>query len=261
MGVVNVTPDSFSDGGQYFSTDQAVAQAVQLVQDGADLLDIGGESTRPGAVEISAQEEIDRVLPVIEKLKREVPVPLSIDTWKSEVARHALAAGAEVVNDVSAGRWDDSLWSVVVEAQCGYVLMHAQGRPATMQVQPEYSDVVRDVGEFLRERLAALEESGLGRTHVAVDPGIGFGKSVEHNLALLHQMEEWSIPGCPSVCGVSRKSFLKKIAGEDFLEVSTQVAQAWAAARAFGPLVWRVHDVRMAAASARMVEALRNQNR
>jgi dihydropteroate synthase len=257
MGILNVTPDSFSDGGKYFTTEQAVDRALELIGDGADLLDIGGESTRPGAAEISAQEELDRILPVFQALQGQVAVPLSVDTWKSEVARQALEAGAEIINDVSGGEWDPYLWSVIGASPCGYVLTHAQGRPATMQDQPVYKDVVGEVVQSLKSRLETWVAQGLEADRVVLDPGIGFGKTVGHNLALIHQSEALTGLGRPLMYGVSRKKFLKKIAGDDFVEVSTQVAQAWAAAKTNGSVIWRAHDVRTSVTQSRLVEALR----
>ena len=183
MGIVNVTPDSFSDGGKFFSADAAVAHALELVAQGAEILDIGGESTRPGAVPVGEAEELRRVLPVIETLAAQTRVALSIDTMKPAVARAALAAGASIVNDVGASREADAMWEIVAEYRAGYVCMHAQGPPQTMQRQPVYADVVREVGEFFSERLTALSGvPGLAPEQVVLDPGIGFGKTLEHNL-------------------------------------------------------------------------------
>ncbi len=182
MGIVNVTPDSFSDGGRYFDPEAAIAHARELVAEGADLLDVGGESTRPNATPVSEAEELRRILPVIEELARQVTVPLSIDTRKTAVARAALAAGASLVNDVEARRSDDALWRVVADAQAGYVCMHMQGTPATMQQNPSYTDVVREVGEFFTDRLARLARCGVAPNQVALDVGIGSGKDLDHNL-------------------------------------------------------------------------------
>lgn len=212
MGVVNVTPDSFSDGGQFISADHAVAHGLQLISEGADILDVGGESTRPGSEGVSVQVECDRVLPVIRGIRNVNPlIPISIDTTKAEVAEAAIEAGATIVNDVSGGIADDGMIGVVAQAHVPYVLMHMQGAPRTMQDNPTYTDVVDEVAAFLRDRVHAAREGGV--QHIIVDPGIGFGKSVDHNIALLKHLDAFAEIGSELLLGISRKRFLGAITG------------------------------------------------
>ncbi|GAB1233698.1 dihydropteroate synthase [Ferrigenium sp. UT5] len=242
MGIVNVTPDSFSDGGLHASAATAIAHAHRLIEYGADMLDIGGESTRPGAAEVGVQEELDRVLPVLEGL-RGVAVPLSIDTWKPEVMRAALAAGASLVNDVNALRAEGALQAVAASA-AAVCLMHKQGNPQTMQQQPHYADVVAEVGAFLRARVAATEAAGIARNRIVIDPGFGFGKTLAHNLALLRDLDALSALGVPVLAGLSRKSMLGAITGRGIGErVAASVAAALLAVQR-GAAIVRVHDVR-----------------
>ncbi|MBL9172391.1 MAG: dihydropteroate synthase, partial [Verrucomicrobiales bacterium] len=213
MGILNVTPDSFSDGGRFLESAAAVDQGLRMEAEGAELLDIGGESTRPGATPVAAAEELRRVIPVVSELSRRARIPISVDTRKAEVAREALAAGASVVNDVSAARPDPDMSAVLATTGAGYVAMHMQGTPETMQHQPRYGDVVREVGEFFEDRLLALEREGVSREQVALDPGIGFGKTLDHTLDLLGRLAEFTRRGRPLVLGVSRKSFLGGLLG------------------------------------------------
>lgn len=213
MGVVNVTPDSFSDGGLWLDPDRAVAHGLELVEQGADILDIGGESTRPGADPVPLEEELRRVLPVVERLARSVPVPISIDTYKAETARQALQAGAAIINDITALSGDPKMLEVAARSQAGLILMHMQGTPKTMQIHPQYTDVVGEVYQYLEERLAALAGHGIGRERIAVDPGIGFGKKLEHNLDLLAHVEQFQRLGRPVCLGVSRKGFINRVLG------------------------------------------------
>lgn len=256
MGVVNVTPDSFSDGGKFFDANAAIAHALQLVAEGADLLDIGGESTRPGAAPVSEAEELRRVLPVIEALAPRVTVPLSIDTLKPAVARAALHAGASVVNDVGANRDDDAMWRVVAGAGAGYVLMHMQGTPATMQKNPDYENVVEEVGAFFAERLARLQAAGVRAEQIVLDPGIGFGKSPEHNLQLLAGLNHFTKWGRPLLLGVSRKSFLGKLGGgeADGRLPGSLACAGWAVAQ--GVQIIRAHDVAATRQVLRVTEAI-----
>lgn len=248
MGILNVTPDSFSDGGRYLDIERAVAHARAMAKAGADIIDVGGESSRPGAQPVSAEEELQRVLPVIEGLP---DLLVSIDTTKASVAERAQAAGARIVNDISALRFDERMPAVIGNA--GVILMHMQGTPATMQQQPRYDDVTREVREFLAERIAFAESRGVKKAQIAVDPGIGFGKTVAQNLQLLAQFGQLGALGCPLVVGASRKSF---IGGQpaDRLPGSLAAA-AWAVAH--GANVVRVHDVAETVAVVRMVEAIR----
>ena len=253
-GIINVTPDSFSDGGRFFDAQRAIEHGLKLAEEGADLLDVGGESTRPGADEVSAQDEIARVVPVIEALAGEVR--LSIDTVKPAVARAAVAAGATLVNDVSA-----TLGPVAGELGVGYVVMHRRGTPHTMQVDPRYDDVVAEVKAFLAEHAAAAAEAGV--TEIWVDPGIGFGKTDEHNLSLLRHLDEVVALGYPVLVGTSRKGFLGRLLAasdgvaepvptDDRLEASLATA-TWAMAQ--GAAMIRVHDVRASLQAAKVVAA------
>ncbi len=254
MGILNVTPDSFSDGGRFVDLDRAVAQAAALIAAGADMIDVGGESTRPGALPVSAEEEIRRVVPVIRQL---AGVTVSVDTTKAAVAAAALAAGAQVVNDISALRADAEMVAVVREAGAGLVLMHMAGTPATMQQNPQYADVVREVREFLAERVAFAERNGVSRCQLAVDPGIGFGKTVEHNLALLAHVGGLRELGCAVLVGASRKSFLGKTLGRpvDQRLAGSLACAAWAVAQ--GAHVVRVHDVAETVDVVRMIQVMR----
>ncbi len=245
MGIVNVTPDSFSDGGRYLDAEAAIAHGRQLVEEGANILDIGGESTRPGAEAVDATAEIERTLPVVTALAAPdgSGVPISIDTSKSEVARAALAAGATIVNDVTALRADPDLAAVCAEAGCEVVLMHMLGGPRTMQEDPRYGDVVDEVKAFLAERVEAAVAAGIAEERIWVDPGIGFGKTVEHNLELTRRLGELRDLGRPVVFGSSRKSHLGAIAGREVSErLGATIASNVLALRA-GADVLRVHDV------------------
>jgi dihydropteroate synthase len=211
MGIVNTTPDSFSDGGQFLDAKAAVEHGLRLVAEGADLLDIGGESTRPGAAPVDAEEELRRVVPVVEVLSRSAGVPVSIDTSKAIVARHSLETGAEIINDVTALAGDPDMIPLAVETGCGVCAMHIQGNPRTMQVSPAYADVVADVLEHLRLRRDVLQAAGIEVDRIALDPGIGFGKTTEHNLQLLSNARQLHTLGCPVLIGHSRKRFLAKV--------------------------------------------------
>ena len=242
MGIVNVTPDSFSDGGLHLQRDAALAYARQLIDEGADILDIGGESTRPGAQPVNAQEEMDRVLPIIEAL-RGAPVPVSIDTCKPEVMQAAIAAGAQMVNDINALQ-DSAAMRVIAASQAAVCLMHKQGKPQTMQEQPHYQNVVAEVSAFLRERIAATQAVGISRMRIVIDPGFGFGKTLAHNLALLRELKKLTELGVPILAGLSRKSMLGALTGQ---EVGQRLPASLAAALSAverGANIVRVHDVR-----------------
>ncbi len=256
MGVVNVTPDSFSDGGQFLDPAKAVAHGLKLVAQGAEILDLGGESTRPGAEPVTETEELRRVIPVIEQLVGRVRVPISIDTMKPAVARAALAAGASIVNDVAANREDDAMWREVAVAGAGYVCMHMQGTPQTMQASPAYGDVVREVGDFLRERLRRLTACGVAADQVVLDPGIGFGKTLEHNLQLLAGLRSFTTMQRPLLIGVSRKSFIGKLLGAEVVAwLPASLACACQAVEA-GVSITRTHDVAETVQAIRMTEAV-----
>jgi dihydropteroate synthase len=255
MGVVNVTPDSFSDGGRFLAPERAVAHARELVADGADLLDLGGESTRPGARAVSAEEELERVAPVLAGLDG-VGVPISIDTSKVAVAEAALDAGAEVVNDVTALRHDPALAGVCARRGCGVILMHMQGTPRTMQENPTYDDVVDDVRAFLAERIEFAVGEGIREERIWVDPGIGFGKTVDHNLELLRRLEELRELGRPVVIGTSRKRFIGALTGREVDDrLGGTIASNVLALRA-GADVLRVHDVAEMRQAALVAESI-----
>lgn len=260
MGILNVTPDSFSDGGRFMTPDAAIGHGLALAQDGADILDVGGESTRPGAAPITPEEELARVVPVIEGLcrawcGREAPL-IAVDTRKAVVAERALAAGASIVNDVSALTADAGMTAVVRRYQAGVVLMHMCGEPATMQREPRYEDVVREVAAYLDGRVADLCAEGLDRETLALDPGIGFGKTLDHNLQLLTRLDVLVRLGRPVVVGVSRKSFLGKLTGRETGErlAGSLAGLVYAAMR--GARIMRVHDVRESVDAARVLAAL-----
>ena len=243
MGIVNVTPDSFSDGGRFLDPGCAADHAAELVARGADLVDIGGESTRPGAAPVSEQEELRRVLPVIERVASRMSAPVSIDTRRAEVARRALDAGAVIVNDVSGLTFDPLMPSVCAEAHAGVVCMHMQGTPATMQQNPHYENVVAEIAAYLAGRLDALEQAGIPRDRVVVDPGIGFGKTAAHNLAILQNVERFRSLGRPVLVGHSRKRFLGKLLGRPLDELLAGTIGVAIALALQGTDVLRVHDV------------------
>ncbi len=243
MGILNVTPDSFSDGGRFDSPERAVDRAVAMVGEGADIIDIGGESTRPNVSPVSADDELQRVVPIVEKLAGIVSVPLSIDTYKSVVAREAIAAGAEIVNDVSGFTFDAHMAETVASSTAGVVLMHTRGRPTEMQKDTLYADLVGEVAEFLAAAVARAEEAGIGRERIVVDPGIGFGKSLAGNLELLRRLAELSGTGRPLLVGTSRKSFIGKVLDREVDGRLFGTAATVAAAVMNGARIIRVHDV------------------
>jgi dihydropteroate synthase len=255
MGVVNVTPDSFSDGGLFLEPEAAIAHGVQLVEDGADILDVGGESTRPGAAEVPVDEEIARTEPVVSDLAG-LGHTISIDTSKLGVAESALAAGATIVNDVTALRGDPEIGALCAERDAGLVLMHMQGTPRTMQEAPRYDDVVEDVRAFLAERLEAALAAGVAEDRIWLDPGIGFGKALEHNLELLRRLGELRALGRPLVVGTSRKSFIGKVDGSDAAERIGGTIASSVLAAAEGADVLRVHDVAEVAQAVAMATAI-----
>ena len=259
MGIVNVTPDSFSDGGRFLEADRAVEHALQLVAEGADFLDIGGESTRPQAKPVSEEEELLRVLPVIRELaqRAEVTVPISIDTMKPGVARAAVAAGASIINDVAAHRIDPAMWDAVRETGAAYVVMHMQGTPQTMQCAPHYTDVVEQVGQFFAERLERLLAHGVSPEQIIFDPGIGFGKTLAHNLELLAGTRRFTKWGRPLLVGASRKGFIGEVTGvqESAARLPGSLACAMAAVTS-GAQIIRTHDVAATRQALRMTEAI-----
>lgn len=257
MGVINVTPDSFSDGGVFNDAATAIAHGLRLAEEGAEILDVGGESTRPGSGAVPRDEELRRVIAVIEGLAGRTPAALSIDTSKADVARAALEAGAEIINDVTALRGDGEMARVGAESGAGVVLMHMRGTPRTMQKDPHYDAVARDVAGFLRERLEAAGAAGIARDRLAVDPGIGFGKTAEHNLELIASLGTIAGLGCPVVLGVSRKSFLAAAAGcPDIGDRDAPTVALTSLGRELGARIFRVHAVRANVEALRMTEAI-----
>lgn len=266
MGIVNITPDSFSDGGVFFDTNKAVAQAEKMAVDGADIIDIGGESTRPYAADVSFQEELDRVLPVIEKVAQLVDVPISIDTNKAGVAEAALAAGASIINDITALRMDEDMAGVAARSGVPLILMHMQGTPRTMQINPVYTDLLGEVRDFLQDAINHAITAGVKPGFVIVDPGIGFGKTVNHNLRLLKHLDALADLDVPLIVGASRKAFIRKILGRaarseptaDSLPVELGSQAAAAAAVIHGAHIVRVHNVANTRAMVDVLDEIQN---
>ncbi len=257
MGVLNVTPDSFSDGGQFFGVERTVEQGMRMFAEGARIIDVGGDSTRPGAAPVAAEEEIERVIPVIAQLRARGVETISIDTSKAKVAQAALEAGAAIVNDVTGGTGDASMFCTVAETKAGFVLMHMQGTPRTMQAAPHYDDVVAEVRDFFRQQYELAIDSGIDPMAIAFDPGIGFGKTLKHNLELLRSLPDLRVADRPLVVGVSRKSFLGKMIGSEAMEdrlAPTVAMSALLSER--GADVLRVHDIKANLAALRASEAL-----
>ncbi|NOY41515.1 MAG: dihydropteroate synthase [Planctomycetes bacterium] len=244
MGIVNVTPDSFSDGGKFFSTEAAVQQALQLADDGADILDIGGESTRPHADPVTAQQELDRVVPVVEALASRVDLPVSIDTTKSEVAKAAIEAGAEIINDVTGLEGDPAMPALAAETKAAVCAMHMQGSPQTMQDNPRYDNVVEDIYRYLKQRRDVLIEMGIASDRICLDPGIGFGKTHQHNFTLMAHCSRFHALGCPLLVGHSRKGFLAKILADSTADRTFATIGSALSLAVQGVQIIRVHDVR-----------------
>uniref|UniRef100_C6E5P2 Dihydropteroate synthase n=1 Tax=Geobacter sp. (strain M21) TaxID=443144 RepID=C6E5P2_GEOSM len=256
MGILNVTPDSFSDGGRFFSLDAAIERAQEMEREGADIIDIGGESTRPNAPAVGAAQELDRVVPVIEALSRRIQVPISIDTYKAEVARAACAAGAEIVNDVTGLMFDPDMARVTAEADAGVVVMHTRGMPDTMQADTGYDDLMSVVKSYLEQSVALARKAGVADGRIVVDPGLGFGKSVQGNLELIKRLSEFRELGFPILVGPSRKSFVGAVTGRGGGERIFGTAAAVAMSVAHGASIIRVHDVAAMKDVAVMARAL-----
>ncbi len=257
MGIVNVTPDSFSDGGRFLDTGRAVEHALKLVADGADILDIGGESTRPGADPVDEAEELRRVLPTIRAVRSATQTLISIDTMKAAVARAALDAGADIINDVTGLRGDPGMPRIAAGCDAGLVIMHMIGTPGTMQQQPQYEDVVQEVRHYFENRLRALEREGIDPARIALDPGFGFGKTLDHNVALMRALPELMVDGRPLLIGVSRKSMIARLIKSDNLEDRDWPTVALTSyARSLGARLVRVHDVKPNVQAMRMTEAI-----
>jgi len=259
MGIVNVTPDSFSDGGKFINPADAIDHAIHLVEDGADILDIGAESTRPGAADVSVEEEIDRLLPVVNALVKSVDVPISVDTTKSVIAQQMLDAGAHIINDISGLQFDPQLSKVVADYGCPVVILHIQGTPRTMQKNPVYNDVISDIISYFKKRVEFARSAGIQDQQIILDPGIGFGKTIEHNFRILSEFREFTSLGYPLVLGASRKSFIGKtldVPVDDRLEgsLAAAVVGAWNGAN-----IIRVHDVKETKRALRITDAIDRQ--
>jgi dihydropteroate synthase len=256
MGILNVTPDSFSDGGTFTTADAILRHAERMIAEGADIIDIGGESTRPYALPVSVDEEIRRVIPAIRAIRQRFAIPISIDTTKAAVAEQALDSGADIINDISALRLDPLMIPLARDRRCPVIIMHMQGTPTDMQVRPTYTDVVAETIHFFRERLQTLTHAGIDGGQVIIDPGIGFGKSLEHNLAILRQAADYQVLGCPVLIGHSRKSFLTRLLGEGLMDrdLPTAIISALLAERRVAIL--RVHDVKGSRQAVQLAGAL-----
>ncbi len=256
MGILNVTPDSFSDGGKYYDTERAVRRAREIAGEGADLIDIGGESSRPGAEPVSLEEERKRVIPVIKRLTRELDLPISLDTYKPEIAREALDSGACLINDISAAG-NAKLTSLVAQYKVPFIIMHMQGTPRNMQENPHYHSLVPEIISFLKERIKIAREAGVDLQNIIIDPGIGFGKTVEHNLEILNRLEEFKVLGRPILIGTSRKSFIGKVLGLPVQKLLEGTAATVAISILKGASMVRVHDVKQMVRVARMSDAVK----
>lgn len=257
MGILNVTPDSFSDGGRYTSIDAALAQCRSLIESGADIIDVGGESTRPFADPVSLTEELQRTIPVIKALRQYVSVPISIDTRNAEVARQALEAGADIINDISALQHDPDMIDVVLATDVPVIIMHMQKTPETMQIAPQYDDVVADILTFFTDRLQWLKEQGVDLSRIILDPGIGFGKTLAHNLSILKYLDQFSKLGRPVLLGHSRKRFLGELTGKEETERDFATAVVAALASGNGASIIRVHNVQMTKMAVNVAEAIK----
>lgn len=264
MGILNLTPDSFSDGGKFKDIAAAVQHATTMVEEGADIIDVGGESTRPGSQRVNADEQINRVIPVIKQLHQKLPdnIKISIDTTLSTVAQAALEAGATIINDISAGRDDPEIMQLVAENGCLYIIMHMQGTPATMQDNPIYKDVIEEIKNFLLQRSEEAQKAGIEKENIILDPGIGFGKTIEHNLELIANLQQFVDTGYPVLLGASRKRFIGSICGD---RSPSELTVATCATTAIGVIagvkLFRVHDVRPNRQAADVAWAIKNQSR
>ncbi len=266
MGVLNITPDSFSDGGKFFALDNALAQAEQMISEGADIIDIGGESSRPFSEPVSIEEETRRIVPVIEHLAKNISIPISIDTTKSVVARRAISAGASIINDISALKFDPAMAEVASENDVLLILMHMKGTPSDMQMAPSYDDLMGEIKGFLADAISQAEESGVLKNKIIIDPGIGFGKTVQHNLLLINNLNEFQELNAPVLLGSSRKAFIRKILVQDdktepkpdhpLVETGTQATVT--AGIMAGAHIVRVHNVANTCATVKITDAIRN---
>ncbi len=259
MGVLNVTPDSFSDGGRYFSVAEAVMHGVAMAQDGADIIDIGGESTRPYSRRLPANEEMERVIPVISALSKEISVPISIDTYKSKVALEALNAGASMINDISALRLDPHMATVAAEANVPVILMHMQGTPESMQLHPVYDNLIPEIIDFLNGAVARCKSAGIKENRVILDPGIGFGKTFDHNLSVIHHLEKFQALKKPLLVGPSNKAFIGHILNREAHDRDTGTMATVAACVMNGAHIIRAHNVKMAVETIQVIDAIRRE--
>ena len=244
MGILNVTPDSFSDGNRFFDFDRAIDRALEMVAEGADIIDIGGESTRPYAPPVSLDEELRRVIPVVEKLAERIDIPLAVDTYKAKVASVAMQAGAEIINDVSGLTFDREMAGVIADTKAGAVLMHTRGNPLNMQIDTVYTSIIEEIIDSLRKSLQIAESAGISSQHIVVDPGVGFGKDIEGNLDILRRLSEFTCLGRPILVGTSRKSFIGKLLGRDVDDRLYGTAATVVIALLHGASIFRVHDVK-----------------
>jgi dihydropteroate synthase len=258
MGILNITPDSFSDGGRFVEPEDVRRQIERMIAAGVDIFDVGGESTRPFAAEVTLEEELDRVLPVIRLIRQMSDLPVSVDTTKAAVAEAALAAGADMVNDISALRHDPAMAEVVRRRGGPVIIMHMQGTPATMQIEPHYQDVVAEITDFFRERIQWLEEQGIARRRIIIDPGIGFGKTVEHNLLILRNIPAFKSLGCPLLIGHSRKAFIGRILDLEVDRRDCATAMLTLHCAISGADLVRVHDVELSKQAVRLAQSLRS---
>jgi dihydropteroate synthase len=266
MGVLNVTPDSFSDGGKFFTVDDAVTQGYKLFEDGAAILDIGGESTRPFSDAVSEEEEIYRVVPVIERLSKQISIPISIDTTKAVVAEHAIKAGASMINDISSLRFDPDMANVVADYEVPVILMHMLGNPKTMQIEPKYDDLITQIKAFFENAIEQAESKGISRSKIIIDPGIGFGKTSDHNLLLIKDLHEFKMFNVPILIGTSRKAFIRNLLKYETVEdvhphsgiVETGTQASVAAAVLNGAHIVRVHDVANTRITVKIIDAIKN---
>lgn len=258
MGILNVTPDSFSEKGTFFDTDKAIRRGMEMAEEGADIIDIGGESTRPGAERVSAEEEIKRVIPVIKELARNITVPISIDTYKAGVARKALDAGAEIINDISGLRFDSSMPGLAASSGAAVAIMHIKGTPSDMQKSPTYTSLINEIVEYIKDSIRIAEDAGIEPDKIVIDPGIGFGKTIDHNLTIIKNLESFKAFGKPILVGISRKSFIGKVTGAEVDDRLIGTAATISASIMKGADIVRVHDVREGVQAVRMVDAIKN---
>ena len=260
MGILNVTADSFYDGGQYLKKGEAVKKALQMAEDGADIIDVGGESSRPGSKPVSLEEELKRVIPVIKEAAKKTYAAISVDTTKAEVARQAIDAGAQIVNDISAMRFDPAMAEVCAKTKVGVILMHTRGTPVTMQMDVKYDDLISEIFNHLEERVSFAVKAGIKKERIAVDPGIGFGKGAEDNLKIIKRLSEFKSIGRPVVLGTSRKSFIGKVLGLDVKDRLEGTIATIAAGILNGASIVRVHDVKETRMAADMADAVKNSS-